>query len=123
MLVKTQYVALTEDNFNSEVIRAKTLVLVDCWASWCHPFRQMNPVYDEMAITWGEHTTLGRLNIAIHEKIAAHYGIRVVPTLLIFRDGKIVERIIGTVTQQDLSKKIGSLLAINSANRSRIAYL
>jgi thioredoxin len=123
MLVKTQCVTLTEDNFDSEVIKAKTPVLVDCWASWCHPFRQMNPVYDEVAIAYGEQITLGRLNIAIHEKIAAHYGIRVVPTLLIFQDGKIVERIVGTVTRQSLSDKIASLLASSSNLRSLVACL
>jgi len=118
MLATTQYIVLTEANFYTEVLNNQGLVLVDCWANWCGSSRPINPIYDKIAIAIGRHIKLARLNIAICEKLAALYGIRVVPTLLIFHQGELVERVVGSLSQADLANKLGSLLASESWSQS-----
>ncbi|MDX2232213.1 MAG: thioredoxin domain-containing protein [Leptolyngbyaceae cyanobacterium bins.349] len=123
MLTDTQYIVLTENNFHTEVLKAKTLVLVDCWASWCSSFYQINPVYRQLQNSFPEAIKIGRLNIATAEKLAALYGIRVVPTLLLFHNGQLVERVIGCLSQPDLTRKLNSLLSAPMISRSHAASL
>lgn len=123
MLVHTQYIALTEENFYAEVLNAKTLVLVDCWASWCGSFHQINPAYNELAIAFPGQVKIARLNLATAKKLAALYGIRVVPTLLLFQKGQLIERIIGSLEPQALMNQVNSLLVNQSSGRSCVACL
>lgn len=119
----TEWTVLTYDTFQSEVLEAQTLVLVDCWASWCSSFQQINPAIHELAIAWAGHIKIGRLNIAMAEQIAAYYGIRVVPSLLFFHHGQVVLRIVGGVSKEELIHKLSPLLLGNESNRSPIACL
>ncbi len=123
MLVNSPYITLTNDNFASEVLEAETLVLVDCWASWCGSFQQVNPIYRKLAIEFAGEIKVARLNIAVAEQLAAHYGIRVVPTLLLFKRGQVLERVVGSLSQQDLSSRLSSLLFSSNSNRRQLACL
>lgn len=118
-----QYMVLTEDNFQSEVLAAQALVLVDCWASWCSSFQPINPLLNELPISITQQIKVGRLNIAVSAKLADDYRIRAVPTLLVFRDGQVLERIVGGVAQPVFVSKLSALLADHSSRRSRIACL
>ena len=123
MLVDTRHIVLTEDNFKVEVLQSQMPVLVDCWASWCGSFHRINPAYNEVAIALSGRIKIGRLNIAIAEQLAARYSIRVVPTLLLFQDGCVQERIVGSVTQSALTSIVSSLIPGIASIRSQIACL
>lgn len=121
MVVSTQHILLTDNNFSSEVLEARVPVLVDCWASWCGSFQWINPVFNELAIALDGHIKIGQLNVAISEKLTAYYDIRAIPMLLLFQDGKLVERWIGGVSQQVVTRKLSGLLLSSNSNRSRIS--
>lgn len=123
MFSDTQLMMLTESNFQTEVLNSQKLVLVDCWASWCGAFYQPNPTYHELAIAFSSHIKIGRLNIAVFDSLGTHYGVRVVPTLLIFQNGQVVDRIIGNLAYADLASKLSGLLSSIPASRSRVACL
>jgi thioredoxin len=121
MLMSTWHILLADNNFSSEVLDAEVPVLVDCWASWCGSLQWVNPVFNELMIAFGGQIKIGRLNIATSEKLAAYYDIRAVPTLLLFQNGKLVERWIGSVSGQVLTSKLNGLLSGSNSNRSRIS--
>lgn len=123
MASHTQWITLTSASFRHEVLNANTPVLVDCWASWCTAFHQINPVVCGMAIDFSEHIKFGRLDIAIAEDWATCYRIRVVPTLLFFKEGQVIERVVGGLTEADLNRKLTSLIASKPINRSCVSCL
>ncbi|GEM_PF-891733 len=123
MLVDTRRITLTNDNFELEVLKAQTLVLVDCWASWCGSFQQINPVIEDVAIEFAGQIKVGRLNIVKAEALAARYGIRAVPTLLLFSNGQVLEQVIGGVSSLALTNKLNALLLVSNSSRSRIGCL
>lgn len=123
MLLKTQSLTLTDSNFQVEVLQAQTPVLIDCWASWCSASQRMSPVIEELAIVFANHIKVGRLNIATCDPLATRYGIRAVPTLLVFIQGQIVERTIGVPAQEHLTHKLNALLSDPVVGRSSIVWL
>lgn len=123
MLIDTQCITLTDSNFQSEVLEAQMPVLVDCWASWCDSFQRVNPILNELAIDFAEQIKVGRLNVATSDWLAAHYRVRVVPTLLFFRNGQVVKRVIGSGSKSELANQLKTLLASSCLSRSRIACL
>jgi thioredoxin-like negative regulator of GroEL len=84
MSYESQYLAFTHDNFRSEVLEAKVPVLVDCWATWCSPNLIISSAVHALATDFTRPIKVGRLNVAEFECLAKCYGIRVVPTLLVF---------------------------------------
>lgn len=122
MLINTPYIALSEANFQAEVLRAE-LVLVDCWASWCQPMHYLKPAYSKLLLATTTSVKIGHLNIATSTQLAARYRVRVVPTLLIFHHGEVVDRIIGSVPNRELTQKVDQLLAGKSISRSQFACL
>lgn len=121
MLLQTQFLTLTDDNFQAEVEQAQTPVLVDCWATWCMPQHSINPVLHNLAADFAECVQIGRLNVAESEKIAAKYGIRAVPTLLIFSHGKVVYRAIGAASHHEIVQQLKTHLHWSDKSRSLIA--
>jgi len=111
MVIKTQCITLTEDNFQAQVLEIRVPVLVDCWASWCSSFQWINPLFEKLEIAFAGQIVIGRLNVATSDKLAAQYGIRAVPTLLLFQDGYLLERMIGSISEQDLTRKLDAMLA------------
>jgi thioredoxin 1 len=123
MLVNTACIALTEDNFQSEVLAAKMPVLVVCWASWCAASELVNPIFDELGIEFIGQIKVGKLNVAMADGLAAQYRIRAVPTLLLFSDGQMLKRIIGSIDRPSLTGKLSALLPAHYLHRSRMACL
>ena len=100
----------TSDNFETEVIQSTQPVLVDFWAEWCGPCRQIAPAVDEVAAEYEGRAVVGKVNIDHHPDIASEYGIRSIPHLLIFSDGKVQQQIVGAVGKGELSEAINKLL-------------
>ena len=100
----------TADNFESEVIQSAQPVLVDFWAEWCGPCRQIAPTVDEVAAEFEGRAVVGKVNIDHYPTIASQYGIRSIPNLLIFSDGKVQQQIVGAVGKGELSEAINKLL-------------
>ena len=100
----------TADNFETEVIQSTQPVLVDFWAEWCGPCRQIAPAVDEVAVEYEGRAVVGKVNIDHHPDIASQYGIRSIPNLLIFSDGEVQQQIVGAVGKGELSEAINKLL-------------
>ena len=97
-------VNLTKDNFASEVLQASTPVLVDFWAEWCGPCKMIAPVLDELAGEYDGKVKIGKVNIDNEQALAAEYGIRAIPTLLLFDKGAVAEQIVGMKSKRDLAQ-------------------
>ena len=101
---------LTNDNFHSEVIESSLPVLVDFWATWCGPCRAVAPIVDELATEYEGRLIVGKVDVDAEQQLAAEFGIRSIPTLLLFKDGKMAEQIVGAVPKKQLEEKVQSVL-------------
>ena len=100
----------TSDNFDAEVIKCDKPVLVDFWAEWCGPCRQISPTVDQLATDYQGKAIIGKVNIDHHPSIASDYGIRSIPSLLVFYDGKVQQQIVGAVGKGELMEALDKLL-------------
>jgi thioredoxin 1 len=96
----------SEQNWASEVLGSDQPVLVDFWAPWCAPCRQLAPTIEAMAGDYAGRVKVGKLNVDDNSGVAAQYGIRSIPTVLIFKGGKVVEQRIGLASRADLDKLV-----------------
>lgn len=99
-------IELTDANFESEVMGASTPVLVDFWAPWCGPCRMMAPTIDQLAKELDGKTKVAKMNIDEHNKYAQQFGIMSIPTFLVFKEGKVVEQMIGVMEKDDMKSRI-----------------
>ena len=95
---------LTEQNFNNKI--KKGVVLVDFWADWCMPCRMMAPILNEVAEASEGQATVYKLNVDEYQQVAAQYGIRNIPTMILFKDGKEFERLVGMKTKEALMSSL-----------------
>ena len=100
----------TDQNFEKEVLRSKVPVLVDFWASWCMPCLKIAPLVEELSNEYDGKIKFGKINIENDQKVAQQYGIRSIPTLLIFKNGKIASQLIGVQPKRNLVEKIKEVL-------------
>src|SRR5579884_1441884 len=93
---------LTKENFESHVIKSATPVCVDFWAEWCGPCKMIAPILDELADEYNGRVAIGKVNIDEHQNLATEYGVRAIPTLLMFQNGQVAEQIVGLRSKRDL---------------------
>ena len=101
---------VNEDTFESEVLKSSLPTLVDFWAPWCGPCKAIGPVIEELANEYAGKVKLVKVNVDDNHNIAAQYGIRAIPTLIFFKDGKLVNQITGAVSKAALEQALQKLL-------------
>jgi len=104
------YVTLTDGNFDQEVIKSDKPVLVDFWATWCGPCRAIAPVIEELGNEFEGKAVIGKLDVDQNPDTAAQFGIRSIPTLYIFKNGEVVDQIVGAVPKASLEEKLNAHL-------------
>jgi thioredoxin 1 len=101
---------MTDTNFDAEVLNSDTPVLVDFWAVWCGPCKMIAPTVEEIAKEYDGKLKVGKVDVDHNQAVAMKFGIRSIPTLLIFKGGKVVEQVVGAVPKKALVDKISKHL-------------
>ncbi len=99
-------IAVTDSTFDNEVLKSNTPVLVDFWAEWCGPCRMIAPAVEELASEFDGKAKVAKVDVDNNPEISVKYNIRSIPTLLIFKNGEIVDQIIGAVPKTHLKKQL-----------------
>ncbi len=100
---------LNQNNFD-EIIKSDKPVLVDFWAEWCGPCRMVGPIVEELATDYQDKAVVGKVNVDNNSEISMKYGIRNIPTLLIFKNGEVVDKQVGVVPKEVLAGKLDAQL-------------
>ena len=103
-------IELSDSNFDTEVIKSETPVLVDFWAPWCGPCRVIAPIVEEISSSYQGRLKVGKLNVDENQQTTMKFGIRSIPTLIVFKGGKAVEQIIGAVPKGEIERVVGKAL-------------
>ena len=102
-------VHLTEQNFDEALAANQSVMMVDFWAEWCGPCRAIAPVLEDLTRESGGAITLAKVNVDENPSLAARYGIRSIPTILLVKQGKVADQVIGAVPKAQLKKKLDAL--------------
>lgn len=102
--------AFTDDNFQAEVLNSDQPVLVDFWAEWCAPCRMLGPVIDELATEFEGKAKVGKVDIDSNRDAAVNYEIQSIPSVLVFKNGTVVNRFVGIASKEDLVAAIESAM-------------
>jgi thioredoxin 1 len=102
---------VTDDEFENQVLKSETPVLVDFWAEWCGPCKMIAPILDDLAATYDGRLKVAKINIDHNQKTPRNYNVRGIPTLMIFRDGKVQATQIGAVSKTQLTQIIDKAIA------------
>lgn len=98
---------ITDDTFNDEVESSSELTMVDFWATWCGPCRMVAPVVEELATEYGEKgLKVGKVDVDANPGTAARFGVRSIPTILFFKGGEVVDRVVGAMPKNAFAEKI-----------------
>jgi len=104
-------VTLTADNFTAEVVNSARPVLVDFWAEWCGPCKMIAPILDELAGDYDGRVVIGKVNIDDHPMLATQFGVRAIPTLLLFKGGTVHKQMVGGKSKAELKASFDQALA------------
>jgi len=116
--VNKDVVVLTDDNWKKEVTEAEGPVLVDFWAEWCPPCRMIAPSIDALATAYSGRAKVGKLNVDENPEVAAAFGIRSIPTLLVLKGGQVVEQQVGALPQPRIAEMLERQLEPAGARRA-----
>ncbi|MCX5701839.1 MAG: thioredoxin [Candidatus Omnitrophica bacterium] len=101
---------ITDNNFKNEVLESSLPVLLDFWAPWCGPCRLIAPIIEELAREYDKKIKIGKINVDETHKIATNYGIMSIPTLMFFKNGKVIEQVVGALSKNELKRKIEEVI-------------
>lgn len=101
-----ELITLTDDNFEEEIESSEGLAMVDFWAEWCGPCRLVGPAVAELANAYAGQVKVGKLDVDSNRVVAQRYGIRSIPSILYFKDGELVDVVVGAVPKSHLEQKI-----------------
>lgn len=102
---------ITDAEFDEKVLKADKPVLVDFWAPWCGPCKMVAPVLEEIAAERGDDLVVAKVNVDENNQNAAQYGVQGIPTMILFQDGEVKDRIVGAAPKAALEQRLGSVLA------------
>lgn len=108
-MIKNMEITATNENFN-EIISGSQPVLVDFWATWCGPCRMLGPTVDAVAKEYDGKVTVAKCNVDECEDVAVQFGIRNIPTLLFFKGGQVVDKLVGNVPKGEITAKLDAII-------------
>jgi thioredoxin 1 len=103
-------VEISDSSFDAEVLRARQPVLVDFWAPWCGPCKAIGPVIQDLSQTYGDRVKFAKCNVDENPMTPGKFGIKAIPTLIFFKDGKVADQIIGMVAKSKLEESLKAVL-------------
>ena len=101
---------VTEKDFETQVVKSELPVLVDFWAEWCGPCRMISPILEELARNWAGKLKIVKVNIDDEQELAARFNVMSIPTMLLFKNGQVVEQLVGAMPKEQLMGKIRAKL-------------
>jgi thioredoxin 1 len=107
----SEMIEINEGNFENEVKKSEVPVMIDFWAAWCGPCRMIAPFVEEASTTYNGKLKVGKLDVDNNQKIASEYAIMSIPAVLFFKNGQVVDQVIGAVPKKALFDKIDKVLA------------
>jgi len=96
----------TDNSFKKEVLESNLPVVVDFWATWCGPCKMIAPFVEELAKEYAGRAKIGKLDVDENPRSPTHYGVMSIPTLVFFKNGKVMDQVVGAISKSDLKKKI-----------------
>lgn len=110
MATSGELVHLNDGNFEEKITKSDKPVLIDFWAPWCGPCKAIGPIVEELATTFKDRAVIAKINVDENQKAATTYGVRSIPTLIMFKDGKVFDTIIGLVPKERLEEFINKAI-------------
>ncbi len=104
-------ITITDENFDDEVTKSDKPVLIDFWATWCGPCKMIAPIVEELVDEYEGKAKIGKLDVDNNQQTAIKFGVRSIPTILIFKDGKLKDTIIGAVPKGQIVQRLNSAIA------------
>ncbi|MEK6224149.1 MAG: thioredoxin [Thermodesulfobacteriales bacterium] len=111
----SRIIVLNDENFENEVLNSETPVLVDFWAQWCGPCRALAPVIEEIAEEYGDKLKVGKLNVDENPGAPSAFEIRSIPTLIVFKDGAVVDRVVGALPKNQIVDLVNTALELKKS--------